>query len=115
MDTTRRHSMSPTALQSLVQWSWPGNIGELVEVLTAVAADVQSTVIERSHLPEQLQTIQSRRKMTMLEEAERDTITRALATASGNKSQAAELLGIGRTTLYRRMRHFGLDEGEGSL
>ncbi|MGC0373020.1 helix-turn-helix domain-containing protein [Streptomyces sp. SAI-229] len=48
-----------------------------------------------------------------MEEAERDAIIRALDAAGGNKSEAASMLGIGRTTLYRRLRQLGLD-GDGS-
>jgi transcriptional regulator of acetoin/glycerol metabolism len=51
----------------------------------------------------------------MMESAEREAIIRALDAATGNKSEAAGLLGIGRTTLYRRIRQLGLDGYEGSL
>lgn len=115
VDTTRRHSMSPTALQSLMQAEWPGNIAELVDVLTSLASEVPTSIIERTHLPERLQRAPARRKLTMMESAERDAIVSALERAGGNKSKAAELLGIGRTTLYRRVRQLGLDGGEGSL
>ncbi|OZF55552.1 hypothetical protein CH293_06070 [Rhodococcus sp. 14-2470-1b] len=115
VDTTRRHSMSPTALQSLMQAEWPGNIAELTDVLTTLASEVPTSVIERTHLPEHLQRAPARRKLTMMESAERVAIIEALDRAGGNKSLAAELLGIGRTTLYRRVRQLGLDEGEGSL
>jgi transcriptional regulator of acetoin/glycerol metabolism len=50
-----------------------------------------------------------------MESAERDAIVRALNAAEGNKSEAATLLGMGRTTLYRRLRQLGLDDDEGSL
>jgi transcriptional regulator of acetoin/glycerol metabolism len=53
--------------------------------------------------------------MTLLETAEREAIIKALDAASGNKSEAAEMLGIGRTTLYRRLRQLGLDASETSL
>lgn len=50
-----------------------------------------------------------------MEAAEREAIIGALDTSAGNKSEAAALLGIGRTTLYRRIRQLGLDGYEGSL
>lgn len=115
VDPDGRHTMSPAALQSLVQWDWPGNMTELVETLSALVAQVPSSVIERKHLPRHLQQAPPRRRMSMLETAEREAIIKALNAASGNKSEAAELLGMGRTTLYRKLRQLGLDTGESSL
>jgi transcriptional regulator of acetoin/glycerol metabolism len=115
VDSARRHTMSPAALQALVQWSWPGNIAELSATLTALVRDVPATVIQRKHLPLALQQAPPRRNMTLMESAERDAIVRALNAAQGNKSEAASLLGMGRTTLYRRLRQLGLDDDEGAL
>jgi hypothetical protein len=115
VDPGRRHTMSPAALQSFVQWSWPGNMTELVETLSALVTQVPSSVIERKHLPRHLQQAPPRRRMSLLETAERDAIIKALDAASGNKSEAADLLGMGRTTLYRKLRQLGLDTGESSL
>ena len=115
VDPGGRHTMSPAALQSFVQWGWPGNMTELVGTLAALVKQVPSSVIERKHLPRHLQQAPPRRRMTLLETAERDAIIKALDAASGNKSEAAELLGMGRTTLYRKLRQLGLDTGETSL
>jgi hypothetical protein len=115
VDPGGRHTISPAALQSFVQWSWPGNMTELVETVTALIERVPSSVIERKHLPRHLQQAPPRRRMSLLETAEREAIIKALDAASGNKSEAAELLGMGRTTLYRRLRQLGLDAGETSL
>ena len=115
VDPGGRHTMSPAALQSFVQWDWPGNMTELVGTLEALVKQVPSSVIERKHLPRHLQQAPPRRRMTLLETAERDAIIQALDAASGNKSEAAELLGMGRTTLYRKLRQLGLDTGETSL
>jgi hypothetical protein len=115
VDPTGRHTISPAALQSFVQWNWPGNLTELVQTLATVVKQVPSSVIERRDLPRHLQQAPPRRHLTLLEAAERDAIIKALDAASGNKSEAAELLGIGRTTLYRRLRQLGLDTGETSL
>jgi transcriptional regulator of acetoin/glycerol metabolism len=107
--------MSPAALQSFVQYRWPGNITELVDTLAALVSQVHASVIERRHLPRHLQQAPPRRHLTLIEAAERDAIIKALDAAAGNKSEAAALLGIGRTTLYRRLRQLGLDGGEDSL
>jgi transcriptional regulator of acetoin/glycerol metabolism len=115
IDPGGRHTISPAALQSFVQWNWPGNMTELVQTLTALIKQVPSSVIERKHLPLHLQQAPPRRRLTLLEAAEREAIIKALDAASGNKSEAAELLGMGRTTLYRRLRLLGLDTGENSL
>jgi transcriptional regulator of acetoin/glycerol metabolism len=72
-------------------------------------------VIQRRHLPERLRDAPPRRRLGLIEEAERDAIVRALDTAAGNKSEAATLLGIGRTTLYRKLRQLGLDGDESAL
>ncbi|CAN5616743.1 transcriptional regulator MimR [soil metagenome] len=115
VDPGGRHTVSPAALQSFVQWNWPGNLTELTQTLAALVAHVPTSVIERRHLPRHLQQAPPRRHLSLLESAERDAIIKALDMASGNKSEAAELLGMGRTTLYRRLRQLGLDVGETSL
>jgi transcriptional regulator of acetoin/glycerol metabolism len=115
VDPTGRHTISPAALQSFVQWSWPGNMTELVETLSVLVTQVTSSVIERRHLPRHLQQAPPRRRLSLLETAEREAIIKALDAASGNKSEAAELLGMGRTTLYRKLRQLGLETGENSL
>ena len=114
-DPNGRHSLSPAALQAFMQWSWPGNIAELAETLDALVREVPASVIQRQHLPAHLQQAPPRRQLTLIEAAERGAIIKALDAAAGNKSEAAALLGIGRTTLYRRLRQLGLDSDEGSL
>ncbi|MGY1883949.1 helix-turn-helix domain-containing protein [Blastococcus sp. SYSU DS0753] len=111
-DPQRRHTVSPAALQALVQWSWPGNLAELVETVATLVRDVPASVIERRHLPRRLQRPGAGRTLGLMESAEREAIVSALQRSAGNKSEAAELLGIGRTTLYRKMRQHGLDDPE---
>lgn len=115
VDPLSRHTISPAALQSLVQWSWPGNIRELVETVSQLVQSATASVIERKQLPKHLQQALPRRQLSLIEAAEREAIIRAMDAAGGNKSEAAELLGIGRTTLYRRLRQLGLDVGEGLI
>jgi len=115
VDLNGRHTMSPAALQSFVQWEWPGNISEVVAVVTDLVRDVPASVIQRRHLPQYLQQSPPRRQLAMIEAAEREAIIKALDVAGGNRSDAAVLLGIGRTTLYRRLKHLALDGDESSL
>ncbi|MBA4609133.1 hypothetical protein H1W00_11650 [Aeromicrobium sp. Marseille-Q0843] len=115
VDKDRRHTLSPAAMQSLMAWRWPGNVSELVEVLGGVVRDVRTSVIERKDLPARLQQAPTGRRLTPMEEAERDAIVRALEASHGNRSAAASRLGIGRTTLYRKVRQLGIESGEASL
>jgi transcriptional regulator of acetoin/glycerol metabolism len=98
-----------------MQWDWPRNVTELRATLAELVERVPVSVIERRHLPKHLQQAPPRRRLTLMESAERDAIIRALEATDGNKSEAAKLLGVGRTTLYRRLRQLGLDSGEDSL
>lgn len=115
VDPDSRHTISPAALQSMVQWNWPGNIAELADTVAGLIGESKGSVIERRHLPKHLQQAPPRRHMSMIETAERGAIIKALDAAGGNKSEAAALLGMGRSTLYRRLRQLGLDTGEGSI
>ncbi|MFJ8931504.1 sigma-54-dependent Fis family transcriptional regulator [Streptomyces sp. NPDC102364] len=115
IDPEGRHAFSPAALQVLVQWHWPGNLTELVDTVTMLVKEAPGSVIQQRQLPKRLREAPPRRRLGLIEEAERDAIIRALDTAAGNKSEAANLLGIGRTTLYRRLRQLGLDGNEGAL
>lgn len=62
------------------------------------------------HLPERMWDAANRRTLTRIEAAERAEIVAALRQTDGNRSRAAALLGIGRTTLYRKLRALGIDE-----
>ncbi|MFV0472875.1 MAG: helix-turn-helix domain-containing protein, partial [Pikeienuella sp.] len=60
-------------------------------------------------LPTRFQAKPGRTNLTVLERAERDAIVRTLAVCKGNKTQAAARLGLGRSTLYVRLRYFGIE------
>lgn len=113
IDVEGRRTMSPAALQALMRWSWPGGLAELVETVTDLVRDVPGPLIERRHLPPRIRDVSARRQLTRIEAAERSAIVRALQECGGNKKEAAELLGMGRTTLYRRLKQLDLDPDEG--
>ncbi|WP_159736003.1 sigma-54-dependent Fis family transcriptional regulator [Arthrobacter sp. 9V] len=100
--------LSAETLHVLERHPWPGNVTELVSVLRHAVDQCAKGAIGVRALPQRYRTAPSRRRFTPLEQAEIDTITRALADCLGNKMHAAATLGIGRTTLYRRMNALGI-------
>ena len=102
---------SPAALQCLLAWPWPGNVAELTRLLIDLPQVARGGLIQTQDLP--LAMRQTRRpSLSRYEQAERDAIDGALREAGGNRSRAAEILGIGRTTLYRKMRSLKIDADE---
>ncbi|HEY4534374.1 MAG TPA: helix-turn-helix domain-containing protein [Enteractinococcus sp.] len=93
---------APAALQAFLTWPWPGNVAELSEVLSNLSPTVRAGLIQVQDLPQDMR--QAGPRLNRYEQFERDTIIAALRDAQWNKSRAADILGIGRTTLYRKMR-----------
>ncbi|MFD6059480.1 sigma-54-dependent Fis family transcriptional regulator [Rhodococcus wratislaviensis] len=105
--------LAPSALQLLAAQPWPGNIRELRAVLEYAARGRERGMIIESDLPEIVRmNIQTTRTLTLMETAERDAIVAALRTSHGNRAAAAAELGIGRTTLYDRLRRYGIADVE---
>jgi len=98
-----------SALQLLMQYSWPGNVRELEHTLERAVLMCRGTEVERADLG-----LDSLRQHTLnledlsLESVEAILIRKALQRSHGNVSQAAEVLGLSRGALYRRMEKHGL-------
>lgn len=99
--------VAPAAIQALMRYEWPGNARELDSLVRALLTRKRTTDIVLSDLPPVYQ--QGGRRLRRIEQVERAAIVRALLEADGNKTKAAELLEIGRATLYRKIRAYGLD------
>jgi transcriptional activator for dhaKLM operon len=104
----RRVEVSSEALQLLRHYRWPGNVRELENALERAAVLADSGVIEARHLPD---SIRGRgwpgepiEHVPDLQEAEYETIVRAASACQGNLTKMAEMLGIGRTTLWRKIK-----------
>ncbi|KXX55864.1 hypothetical protein AZG88_02175 [Rhodococcus sp. LB1] len=105
--------LAPSALQLLAAQPWPGNIRELRAVLQYAARGRERGMIIESDLPESVRmNTPSGRTLTLMETAERDAIVAALRASHGNRAAAATELGIGRTTLYARLRRYGITDAE---
>jgi transcriptional regulator with PAS, ATPase and Fis domain len=97
-------------LEKLKKYQWPGNVRELQHVIerTVIMTD-SSTIIKNDLILDQKQMshVESRNNLN-LEELEKRTIEKALNKHNNNLSAAAKELGLGRTTLYRKMAKYEL-------
>ncbi|AYJ47054.1 sigma-54-dependent Fis family transcriptional regulator [Rhodococcus sp. P1Y] len=102
-----RARFTPAAMRALIDYDWPGNIGELRdEVTDAAARRSVGDITERDLVRPSGKGASSR--LTALDAAMRDAIVHELARCGGNKAATAECLGISRTTLYKRMKELGI-------
>jgi transcriptional regulator of acetoin/glycerol metabolism len=102
-----RLTCSPTAMQLLLRHNWPGNIGQLWDVLRQVVQRRRAGSILPQDLPPECWTV-SRRVLSPLESMERDAIVQSLRDHDGNKIRAARALGMSRATIYRRIHEYGI-------
>ena len=104
--------VDPSLLQQLVQYHWPGNIRELqhaVERAVILSKLPVLTIADFQLIPTN-GTNNVTSKTLNLSDVEKEVIREAVKKFSGNLTKAAEELGIGRTTLYRKMEEYGLSD-----
>ena len=108
--------LTPSALQALEQHAWPGNVAELRGALLYAVALAGDATIDVGHLPLVLRhvppvdvLIQLPEDGLNMEAVEISLLRQALERAQGNKTRAAELLGLTRHTLLYRLEKYGLD------
>lgn len=99
------------AQQVLMRYSWPGNVTELRDVLATALVEAKVGQIEVADLPAWLLKRAHRLQLTPFEQSERDLIIATLASVDNNRAEAARVLGIGRATLYRKLRALGIPNG----
>jgi len=104
-------SISEEAMGRLMDYDWPGNVRELENAVERAVALGSGQVLTLNDLPTNLQHGIFERRMgtdelVSLEELERRAIYRALRETGGDKLAAARLLGIGKTTLYRKLKQY---------
>ncbi|MGA2197545.1 MAG: sigma-54 dependent transcriptional regulator [Bryobacteraceae bacterium] len=132
-------SPSPEILATLQSYDWPGNVRELKHCLDRMAALQSEGVVQSADMPSALQchlaasslrqlsaaiasgdaagtaaempqiSLAPKSPVISLPESERQAISGALAATQGDRTRAARLLSIGRTTLYRKMKEYGFD------
>jgi len=117
-------TLSDEALRTIMDHDWPGNVRELENAIERACAISSGPVLSLSDLPTQLQqkrheehitalqdekaAEQREPQVTPLADLERQAILAAIRTLKGDKLKAAKLLGIGKTTLYRKLKEYGI-------
>jgi len=110
----KNFSIDPSTLDWLKQQKWPGNIRQLKNAIhQAVILGKGEFLVPSDFMPPDSRGQTEEEKPSTLEErlqeTEREHILKALSQCKGNKSKAAELLGITRKTLYNKMKNLGLE------
>ncbi len=122
-------AISPEAMEELKNYDWPGNVRELRNVIERAMIIAKDRLIRPEDLPERVRrssleidcgtlsarvsAVRTGNLRSILAETERQVILEALKSAGGNKTKAAKMLGIHRTSLYEKMRMHGMDpDGE---
>jgi DNA-binding NtrC family response regulator len=116
--TTGVHrTISDDALRRMLDYEWPGNVRELENCLERACALSSSATLQIGDLPTALRNLGSEAYPTLespesrgilsLAEMEKRAITQAIEQLHGDKLEAARRLGIGKTTLYRKLKEYG--------
>ncbi|RKU15667.1 DNA-binding response regulator [Candidatus Poribacteria bacterium] len=118
VDASEIPQVAPSTLVLLKSYPWPGNVRELENVIESASHFVKGQMLLPEHLPDHLLHISEKpstskddRSLTVplnmtLEEVEETFIRKVLASLDGNRSQAAKNLGIGRSTLQRKLKKY---------
>jgi two-component system response regulator HydG len=107
--------LSPATMERLLRYPWPGNVRELENAMERAAILAQADMIEPGDLPPHvtaglaLGPAPSLGSPQTLAETERILIMQTLERSGWNHSRTAESLGIGRTTLWRKLKEYGID------
>jgi DNA-binding NtrC family response regulator len=110
-------TISEDAMRRLIAYDWPGNVRELENAIERAVALGSGPIVHVADLPSNLQYPSSERvpekdELLPLEELERRAILRTLRETGGDKLAAARILGIGKTTLYRKLKQYHVEPSE---
>lgn len=118
-----KFTLSDEALRAMMEYAWPGNVRELEHAVERACTMTSGPILHLGDFPTQLQQhgLETRRAVTdhpepdsgspgvmTLADLERQAILDAIRRLRGDKLQAAKLLGIGKTTLYRKLKEYGI-------
>jgi DNA-binding NtrC family response regulator len=111
----QERTLSDDALKAMLAYDWPGNVRELENCLERACAFTTGPVIHLGDLPPEISQLQGSaplgdgavtNKIMPMSELEKQTILNTIAQLNGDKLMAARMLGIGKTTLYRKLKEY---------
>lgn len=121
----RQHGLAPRklsagAIERLMQYPWPGNVREFRNVVESMLLTAQGSVLTEADLPPDIRAMEGMpgsdaaapcetRGLTSLESAERETILGTIKACRGNMTAVARELGIAKSTVYAKLKRFGLE------
>jgi two-component system response regulator HydG len=138
-ESKKPHSFSEDAIRLMTEYDWPGNVRELQHAVERTCAMSSGPVLHMVDLPTQLQDFRAHRReqdlaaanhareaapaghadageaVVSIADMEKQAILGTIRQLHGDKLMAARLLGIGKTTLYRKLKEYGLAEVGESL
>lgn len=101
---------SPEAQELLAKHDWPGNVRQLQNEVQRAVLLCEGQVVEAHDLSiSTAQNTQTASELTLMEAMERNTILQVLAETQGNKVETAKRLGIGRQTLYNKLKAYAIE------
>lgn len=109
--------IAPSAIQALAHYTWPGNIRELKSIIERVIAVYRHEIIDASIINQMLEGEDDDYDSKIhapVPRNELEEIEQALAVTKGRYAEAAKILGISRSTLWRKLKRFGLKYGKQS-
>ncbi|HZU29555.1 MAG TPA: sigma-54 dependent transcriptional regulator [Candidatus Angelobacter sp.] len=116
-----QYSISPDAMKLLQNYDWPGNVRELENCLERAVAMSPSPMLQSADFPPHIRTVALRAiapskqaRILPLAELEKQAILDALQQLNGDKLMTARALGIGKTTLYRKLKEYGITHWSGA-
>ncbi|GAB6908320.1 PAS modulated sigma54 specific transcriptional regulator, Fis family [Desulfosarcina cetonica] len=106
--------LTPEALEALTGYAWPGNVRELRNAIEYAFVLCQSGGIGLHHLPHKIMHASGEPESTCHDDpecaqTEREALIGVLRQAGGIQSKAAEILGVSRVTVWKRMKKYGID------
>ncbi|WMJ80183.1 sigma 54-interacting transcriptional regulator [Clostridium sp. MB40-C1] len=108
--------ISESFYKGMVSYNWPGNVRELQNVMqTVVNMAEQNSILNYENIPshitgkEILGELIHKKELVSLEEIEKNAIIQTIKELGGNVASAAKVLGIGRSTMYRKMKKYNID------
>lgn len=105
----RVEGFSSEARKALLSYLWPGNVRELQQKIMGAVLQAQEGAVRKEHLELGLAETSASAGFALRNDAEeKERIMRALKQSEGNRYTAAKILGIGRTTLYKKLEEYGL-------